>query len=153
MRCEPPDNVRAAGFVSREQALSRFVSFADTNAGGQLTLSDGESETKFDSLVKVGEMSLASNRLVRVPSMKNMARLRTLWLDDNEITRITAGDFVGLTRLVQLTLGGNSIVSVEAQAFANLAALQVTPGEFKPTKANGSSAYQDDYGIGTCRCP
>ena len=50
----------------------------------------------------------------------------------------TAGDFAGATQLVLLTLAGNRIVSVAAEAFANLKALQFKPEEFEPTNADGT---------------
>ena len=48
-----------------------------------------------------------------------------------------------------LTLAGNRIVSVAAEAFSNLKALQFKPDEFKPTKADGTN-YVTAYGGGLC---
>ena len=60
----------------------------------------------------------------------------------------TAGDFAGATQLVMLTLAGNRIVSVAAEAFANLKALQFKPEEFVPTNEDGTP-YMNTYGLGT----
>ena len=57
------------------------------------------------------------------------------------------GDFAGATQLVLLILAGNRIVSVAAEAFSNLKALQFTPEEFEPTNADGTP-YRSSYGIG-----
>ena len=76
-----------------------------------------------------------------------MRSLTTLYLAGNKITRIAPGDFAGAARLVVLTLGGNRIVSVAAQAFGNLDAFRVRPDDFSPTA--GGVAYRDAYGVGT----
>ena len=57
------------------------------------------------------------------------------------------GDFAGATALVMLSLAGNSIVSVAAEEFSNLQAMQLDPDDFNPTNANGT-AYRNSYGFG-----
>ena len=75
-----------------------------------------------------------------------MEKLTFLNLATNFITRIAPQNFKGATRLMVLLLQGNEIVSVDAAAFQNLAAMQVTPEIFK----NGSDSYANSAGIGAC---
>ena len=58
---------------------------------GLLHLTDDESETKFDNLVSATNLNLEANLLTRVPSLKNMRRLLTLYLESNKITRVAPG--------------------------------------------------------------
>ena len=53
-------------------------------------------------------------------------------MESNKITMIASGDFLGLTRVVSLSLEFNHIVSVAADAFVDLAAYQLSPGAFNP---------------------
>jgi len=124
-------------------ALKTFFS----PSGGQLHMSDEESESKFDGLVSTEAVALTDQSLTRVPSIKNMKSLVSLWLESNKITKIFPGDFEGATRLTVLTLGGNKIVSVAAAAFVNLAVFRVKPEELNLTKSDGTP-FQDQYGIG-----
>ena len=48
-----------------------------------------------------------------------------------------------------LTLAGNRIISVAAEAFSNLKALQHTPDDFNPKNEDGTS-YKNVYGFGVC---
>ena len=94
---------------------------------------------------------IQSNSLTMVPSMKNMRRLTFITLAFNHITSILPGDFMGATRLVTLSLGGNTIVTVAASAFNNLHALRWTPDEFSLTLDNynnGSVPFMNAAGIG-----
>jgi len=61
----------------------------------------------------------------------------------------TTGDFAGATALVMLTLAGNRIVSVAAEAFSNLKAMQFEPEDFEPTNSDGTN-YTSAYGCGAC---
>ena len=124
-------------------ALKTFYS----PSGGQLHMSDEESESKFDGLVSTEAVLLNDQSLTRVPSVKNMTSLVSLWLESNKITKIFPGDFVGATRLTVLTLGGNKIVSVAAAAFRNLAVFRVKPEELNLTNSDGTP-FQDPYGVG-----
>ena len=55
-------------------------------------MNDREIETKFNKLGSAIEVNLVANLLTRVPSLKNMARLKGLWLESNRITKIANGD-------------------------------------------------------------
>ena len=110
---------------------------------------ESESETKFDHLVSVTEMVLNGNFLSRVPSVKNMRSLQSLFLADNKITMLGRGDFLGATQLVNLELGNNHIVSAATEAFANLASFRVAPEAFNPTNSDGSPVLPV-YGVGAC---
>ena len=63
-----------------------------------------------------------------------------------------AGDFAGATQLVALTLAGNRIVSVAAEAFGNLHALQFKLEDFNPINLEDKTPYRISFGAGTC-CP
>ena len=110
-------------------------------------MNEQERATKFNGLVSAQQLGLTSNLLTRVPSLKRMGRLSSLYLEGNMITMIAAGDFDGATRLVQLTLGGNVIVSVAAEAFVDLAAFRVAPENFDPKNDDGTP-FSSSYGIG-----
>ena len=107
-------------------------------------------------------MFLENCAIDRVPSLKSMRSLMSLNLESNKITRIEPHDFVGATQLVSLTLANNQIVSVAAEAFANLAAFRFVPRLFRPTQrsvTNFSVANAIDgtplhlaYGMGTYVC-
>ena len=125
--------------MNEMQALESFISYK-----GQLY---DVSASKFDGLVSVEFMALDSNSYTQVPGLRNMRSLHGLWLQGNKITKIAPGDFVGATRLVMLGLGGNSIVSVATEVFANLPAFRVTPEEFNPTNPDGTP-YTTSVGIG-----
>ena len=58
-----------------------------------------------------------------------------------------AGDFAGATQLVVLSLAGNRIVEVAAEAFGNLKALQFKPEDFEPAKADNTT-YKNVYNAG-----
>ena len=107
------------------------------------------SESQFDGLVSVEFVTFETNHFPRVPGLRNMRSLRSLLLLSNKITMIAPGDFAGATRLVLLSLAGNSIVSVATEAFANLAATRVKPLEFDPKNADGSQ-FTTGVGIGAC---
>ena len=94
--------------VSDLAALVDFQVYAPT--GGQWHMDEAESESKFDGLVSVDFANLESQALSRVPSVKNMRNLTSLWLAANRITTIYPGDFAGAPLLVSITLGGNGIV-------------------------------------------
>ena len=55
------------------------------------------------------------------------------------------GDFFGATQLMFLTLGGNSIVTVDSSAFKNLHAMNVAPEEYAhlANKWNGTDGDGD----------
>lgn len=113
----------------------------------KLHMNDNESEAQFDGLVSAETINLAGNALTRVPSLKNLTSLRSLWLQGNRITKIFAGDFAGAVKLVVISLGGNIITSVAPNAFARLTYLRVTPQQFNATNFDGTP-YQDAYGVG-----
>lgn len=121
------------------------LKYLHTN-GGQFHVSTNESASKFDRLISVDNLNLENNFLARVPSVKNMGNLTTLWLASNQITTIFPGDFSGAKRLVQLGLGGNRITSVAFEAFINLEAFRVQPNKFNPQHADGTP-YTYIYGI------
>lgn len=106
-----------------------------------LSFSDREGETKFDHLVSCNIIILTSNRLTRIPSLKNMGSLTQLELSSNKITRIAPGDFEGATQLVVLDLSNNNIVSIADSAFFNLAALRFTVPTFQPTNDVDGSPF------------
>ena len=108
---------------------------------------ESESATKFDHLVSATSLMLDSNSLVRVPSIKNMAKLQTLALISNKITMLAPGDLFGATSLVYFGLSSNLIVSVAPEAFVDLAPFRVAPEAFNPKDADGSPV-QPLYGIG-----
>ena len=108
---------------------------------------ESESATKFDHLVSATSLTLESNSLVRVPSIKNMAKLQTLALISNKITMLAPGDLFGATSLVYFGLSNNLIVSVAPEAFVDLASFRVAPEAFNPKDANGSPV-QPVFGIG-----
>ena len=81
------DAWRASNHV---QALATF--FGRATVDGGLAFDENESDTKFDHLTGAIEFGLDHNLLTRVPSVKNMRRLRWLGLDSNKITRIEPGD-------------------------------------------------------------
>ena len=58
---------------------------------------------------------------------------RCSYVAHNLITSIAPGDFKGLISLVHFSIGGNAIATVAPEAFWNMAALGVTPGNFTPT--------------------
>ena len=95
--------------------------------GGRLHMNDQASESKFDNLVSAETIEFDNLLLMRVPSVKNMASLMSLWLAGDQITTISPMDFAGAVRLVVLSLGGNRITSVAPEAFANLVAFRVLP--------------------------
>ena len=101
-----------------------------------LRMNDDEIESKFDNLVSTVSLGLGTQLLTRVPSVKNMVNLRTLYLQVNKITMIGPEDFKGCNSLAVLTLGGNSIVSIATSAFTNLERFRVRPEEFNPTNAD-----------------
>ena len=110
----------------------------DDGLEGALKMTPDEYGTKFDSLVSVDYIYLPSNRLTRIPSLKNMGKLKTLSVAQNRITRILPGDFVGATQLVTLKLSGNNIVSIAEEAFFVLSAFRTLPREFNPTNRDGT---------------
>ena len=55
-------------------------------------MTDDESETKFNNLVNATDLNLEANLLTRVPSLKNMRKLKALLLESNKITRIAPGN-------------------------------------------------------------
>ena len=79
-----------------------------------------------------------------------MKKLTFLNLGHNKITRIAPQDFYGATRLLVLLLGGNEIVSVDAAAFRNLAAMQVKPQTYKRKHVDSDPPYRHAAGIGAC---
>ena len=113
-----------------------------------LRMNDDEIESKFDNLVSTVSLGLGTQLLTRVPSVKNMGVLETLYLETNKITMIGPEDFKGANSLVVLTLGGNSIVSIATSAFTNLELFRVRPEEFNPTNADGTP-YTNALGIRT----
>ena len=118
-----------------------------------LSFSDTESETKFDQLVSCKILILGSNKFTRIPSLKNMGKLRQLELASNKITRIAPGDFEGATQLVVLGLGNNNLVSVAESAFFNLAALRFTVPTFQPKNDVDGSPYTALYNEGLLANP
>ena len=52
--------------------------------------------------------------------------------------------------MLMLTLGSNSIVSIDVEAFGDLRALRINADDFNPTSKNGTEPYRDSYGIRTC---
>ena len=108
---------------------------------------ESESATKFDHLVSATSLTLETNSLVRVPSIKNMARLQTLALSSNKITMLAPGDLFGATSLVYFGLSSNLIVSVAPEAFVDLASFRVAPEAFNPKDADGSPV-QPSHGVG-----
>ena len=113
-------------------------------------MSKQESKNTFDGLVSVTDVYMEGGVLSRIPSIRKMRSLKVLSLDYNKITAVEPGDFAGAAQLVVLTMAGNQIVSVAAEAFRNLALYRVEPAVFRPTNANGTQPYQNAYGIGTC---
>jgi len=59
---------------------------------GLLHMTDDESETKFNNLVNTIDLNFEANLLTRVPSLKNMRKLKALYLESNKITRIAPGN-------------------------------------------------------------
>ena len=57
-----------------------------------MRMNDREIETKFNKLGSALELNLVANLLTRVPSLKNMTRLKGLWLESNRITKIANGN-------------------------------------------------------------
>ena len=110
----------------------------DDGLEGSLKMNPDEYGTKFNNLVSIDYIYLPSNRLTRIPSLKNMGKLKTLSLAQNRITRISPGDFVGATQLVSLQLSGNSIVSIAEEAFFVLSAFRTLPQAFNPTNRDGT---------------
>ena len=123
-----------------------YLSGLSTNK--HLRMNETEIESKFDNLVSTRNLGLGTQLLTRVPSVKNMVNLETLYLETNKITMIGPEDFKGAKSLTVLTLGGNSIVSVAISAFANLLVFRVRPEDFNPTNADGTP-YTNDQGIRT----
>ena len=115
-------------------------------------MEDDEIEHKFDHLTSLHTMHLTSGQLHRVPWLTNMRSLLTLMLANNRITTIAPGDFKGATRLVELELSGNKIVSAAPQAFANLHAFNMPPEDFDPVDLLNKS-YVSSVGIGRPRSP
>ena len=101
-------------------------------------MDDQESESKFDRLVNLTDILMPDNKLTRIPSIKSLSKLKSLWLGYNKITMIRPGDFAGADRLVMLTLDGNNIMSVAAEAFGNLGTFKVKPDAFRPTNSDGT---------------
>ena len=64
---------------------------SDPGDQAKFKMDNATSETKFDGLVSAVELSLESNQLTRVPSLKNMGKLKALLLGSNHITRIEKG--------------------------------------------------------------
>ena len=110
----------------------------DDGLEGALEMTDDEYGTKFNNLVSIDYIYLPSNQLSRIPSLKNMGKLKALHLAENKITMIAPGDFAGATQLVSLKLSGNIIVSIAKEAFLALSAFRVLPHEFNPTKKDGT---------------
>ena len=121
-----------------------------TSTNKHLRMNDDELESKFDNLVSTVSLGLGTQLLTRVPSVKNMVNLETLYLETNKITMIGPEDFKGAISLLVLTLAGNSIVSVATSAFENLLLFRVRPEDFNPTNADGTP-YTDGSGIGIWR--
>lgn len=63
-----------------------------------------------------------------------------------------AGDFAGAPELLVLTMMGNSIVSIDVEAFGDLKALRVNADDFNPTDELGKP-YRDLFGLRTCSPP
>ena len=96
-------------------------------------------------------MLRCEQRLRRCRGQAVACLLRSLWLKSNKITEIAIGAFFGATQLVDLGLGGNRIVSVAEEAFHDLTAFRVRPGEFKPINADGTP-FLNGFGSGRCTC-
>ena len=112
------------------------------NADGNWHMDAEESASKFDSLTSVALIIATDTQLSRIPSLKRLGMLNTLWLSNNKITRIGRGAFKGATQLLMLELGGNQITSVAAGAFAVLTAMRFTPDIF----AKDNAQWRDDFG-------
>ena len=109
--CHRPD------FIYYDQALEYY-----NGEDGKLKMNDAEIDSKFRGLTSTLGIFIAGNLLTRVPSLKTMSRLRSLFLFNNKITMIKPGDFLGASRLVQLDIAKNLIVSIATEAFADLTA-------------------------------
>lgn len=117
--------------------------------GGELEMNAAESATKFDHITSIQELTLSSNLLKHVPSVKNLVNLKALDLKSNALTMIAPGDFAGAEKLVILQLGQNKIRSVAVAAFGNLPAFRFTPENFNPMKEDGVTPFTNSYGWGT----
>ena len=117
-----------------------------------LEMDDHEIEHKFDHLVSVQTIFLTATQIHRVPWLTNMRSLLSLQMGNNQITTIAPGDFKGATRLVDLKLSGNKIVSAAPQAFANLRAFGMPPEDFNPVDLLNKS-YVSATGFGRPRSP
>ena len=113
----------------------------------ELVMDDREIESKLDHLVNLQTLMVTSGQLHRVPWLTNMQSLLMLHLTNNRITTIAPGDFKGATRLTDLVLSSNKIVSASPQAFANLHAFSVLPEHFNPVDLLNKS-YVSSVGIG-----
>jgi len=134
--------------VSAAQALT-IMYYSNTP---ELVMDDREIESKLDHLVNLQTLMVTSGQLHRVPWLTNMQSLLMLHLTNNRITTIAPGDFKGATRLVELQLSGNKIVSAAPQAFANLRAFNMPPEDFNPVDLLNKT-YVRPVGFGRPRSP
>lgn len=72
-------------------------------------------------------IDLSGCGLQRIPTeVKDNPYLKALWLDDNNLTSVSASDFSGIAHLSTLVLAGNKLGSIPRLNNANLAYLDVT---------------------------
>merc|ERR1719272_2452595 len=112
-------------------------------------MNDTDSKTRFKGLVSATTLYFQSNSLTQIPSMDTMKSLEFITLAYNKITQVRPGDFMGADRLTMLSLAGNSIVSVAAEAFKNLAALRIRPEDFvEATNKDDGAPFTNAAGLG-----
>ena len=126
-------------------------------------MGEAESESKFDNLSSLEVLLINGQSLTRLPSMKGLGNLEQFWIDNNKITQIASGAFLGASRLLMISLQHNRITCVADGAFSDLTRLNVLSDGFAPTNEDGSP-WQSSFGIGawvpsnarfifTCRTP
>ena len=117
----------------------------------QWYMDDVESEAKFDHLMSVKTIAVHGNSLTRLPSLKNLWKMESLWISKNKITQIPQGAFKGASQLLHVELSNNRITSVAIGAFKDLARLNVLLNGFAPTVSDvDDTPWQEVFGDGTC---
>jgi len=80
--------------------------------------------TTFANLKSLKTLDLSINQLIDVPQISSEIEINTLYINNNNITKIMSHAFVQMTKLMKLSLRGNQIDEIDVKAFADVPALQ-----------------------------
>uniref|UniRef100_S4RB92 Fibronectin leucine rich transmembrane 3 n=1 Tax=Petromyzon marinus TaxID=7757 RepID=S4RB92_PETMA len=106
-----------------EQALGGLGNLKRLFLEGNQLSEKSIAERAFRDLDSLAELSLARNAFAAVPANLPGTRLERLYLQDNRISRVSAGALAGLRQLARLDLSGNSLGVLPQGVFDDLSQL------------------------------